>query len=325
MTGFVFLFSIQKRNDIAGVRVKCHSYDMSYSLMIHGGAGAIGAPERFAPSLRAIIETGADLLTKGASALDAVTECVRLLEDDPIFNAGRGSVLNADGAVYCDASIMDGRDLSAGAVAGVRHVRNPVLLARLVMERTPHVFLIGEGAERFGREQGAVFEEDSYFLTPDRQAQLARAKARGARTLDHAATDEGKLGTVGAVARDNAGNVAAATSTGGLVNQMIGRVGDSPVIGAGVFADNESCAVSCTGIGEQFLRTSLARAAAFFVEAQGMTAADAAAAAIAYLVRKVKGSGGLIVVDRNGGCGAAYSTPGMLRASFENGAISVAV
>ncbi len=291
--------------------------------MIHGGAGAIGAPERFAPSLRAIIETGADLLTKGASALDAVTECVRLLENDPLFNAGRGSVLNADGAIYCDASVMDGRGLSAGAVAGVRRVRNPVLLARLVMEQTPHVFLIGEGAERFGRDQGAIFEEDSYFLTPDRQVQLARAKARSATTLDHAATD-GKLGTVGAVARDNAGNVAAATSTGGLVNQMFGRVGDSPVIGAGVFADNDSCAVSCTGIGEQFLRTSLARIASFFVETQGMTATDAANAAIAYLVRKMKGSGGLIIIDRNGRCGAAYSTPGMLRASFENGKIAVA-
>lgn len=297
---------------------------MGYSLMIHGGAGAIGAPERFAPSLRAIVETGADLLTKGASALDAVTECVRLLEDDPLFNAGRGSVLNADGAVYCDASVMDGRGLTAGAVAGVRRVRNPVLLARLVMERTPHVFLIGEGAERFGRDQGAVFEEDAYFLTPERQAQLARAKAHSATTLDHAATEDGKLGTVGAVARDSAGNLAAATSTGGLVNQMFGRIGDSPVIGAGVFADNDSCAVSCTGIGEQFLRTSLARVASVFVETQGMTATDAATAAIAYLVRKVKGSGGLIIVDRNGGCGAAYSTPGMLRASFENGEIAVA-
>lgn len=292
--------------------------------MIHGGAGAIRAPERFAPSLRAIIETGADLLTKGASALDAVTECVRLLEDDPLFNAGRGSVLNADGAIYCDASVMDGGGLAAGAIAGVRRVRNPVLLARLVMERTPHVFLIGEGAERFGRAQGVVFEEDAYFLTPERQAEFARAKARGATTLDHAATEEGKLGTVGAVARDNAGNVAAATSTGGLANQMFGRVGDSPVIGAGVFADNDSCAISCTGIGEQFLRTSLARIASIFVETQGMTATDAATAAIAYLVRKVKGSGGLIIVDRNGGCGAAYSTPGMLRASFENGKISVA-
>lgn len=291
--------------------------------MIHGGAGAISAPERFAPSLHRILLAGAAMLEGGACALDVVAECVRLLEDDPLFNAGRGSVLNAEGAAYCDASIMDGRTLSAGAVAAVRRVRNPVLLARLVMERTPHVFLVGEGAEDFGREQGIAFEEDTYFVTPERLAQLARAKERETTTLDHALHD-GKLGTVGAVARDSAGNLAAATSTGGLVNQMCGRVGDSPVIGAGVFADNESCAVSCTGTGEHFLRTSLARTAAYFVEMQGMKAKEAAEAAVAYLVRKVKGAGGLIIIDREGGCGAAHSTPGLLRASFESGEMTIA-
>jgi L-asparaginase / beta-aspartyl-peptidase len=289
--------------------------------MIHGGAGAISAPERYAPSLRCILQAGADMLAGGACALDVVAECVRLLEDDPLFNAGRGAVLNAEGVVCCDASIMDGQSLAAGAVAGVRGVRNPVLLARRVMERTQHVFLFGEGAEAFGRQQGVAFEADSYFITPERRAQLARVRAREAMTLDHAATDS-KLGTVGAVARDNAGNLAAATSTGGLVNQMRGRVGDSPVIGAGVFADT-SCAISCTGMGEQFLRTSLARTAAFFIEMQGMDAKHAAEAAIAYLVRKVNGSGGLIIVDHEGGCGAAHSTPGMLWASFVNDGTTV--
>lgn len=283
--------------------------------MIHGGAGAILNPEKYADSLRRIVESGAARLAAGASALDAVAHCVTLLEDDPLYNAGRGSVLNADGAAFCDASIMDGRTLAAGAVAGVQRVRNPVLLARLTMEKSRHVFLIGEGAERFGRAHGAVFEDDSYFVTPERLAQLARAKKmRQEMALDHSTTAHDKLGTVGAVARDADGNLAAATSTGGLVNQIAGRVGDSPVIGAGVFADNESCAISCTGVGEHFLRTSLARTAAFLVE-QGMTAEDAAKEAVAYLVRKVNGSGGLILVDRRGRCGAARSTPGLLMAT----------
>lgn len=295
---------------------------MGYSLILHGGAGAIRAPERFAPSLRRITEAGAAMLAQGASALDAVVHCVSLLEDDPLFNAGRGAALNAEGAACCDASIMDGRTLAAGAVAGVRGVRNPVRLARLVMERTPHVLMIGDGAEHFGRAQGAVFEDESYFVTPERLEQLARARARHETTLDHVA-DPAKLGTVGAAARDQAGDLAAATSTGGLVNQMNGRVGDSPIIGAGVFADNASCAISCTGVGEQFLRTSLARTAAFMVETQGLDAQSAADAAIAYLVRKVQGSGGLIIVDRAGRIGSARSTPGLLQASCRDGDLIV--
>ncbi len=298
---------------------------MSFSLMIHGGAGAIVAPERFSASLRAVIRSGAALLDAGAPALDAVAHCVALLEDDPLYNAGRGSVLNAAGVACCDASIMDGRTLAAGAVAGVRNVRNPVSLARMVMERSPHVFLIGEGAERFGRAHGAIFEDDSYFVTKERREQLLRAKERQAMPLDHDPASHDKLGTVGAVARDRKGDLAAATSTGGLVNQMSGRVGDSPVIGAGVYADNESCAVSCTGVGEAFLRTSLARTASLFIERQGLDAAEAAREAIAYLERRVKGAGGLIIVDRNGVCGDARSTPGMLMARAGDGEIEAPV
>lgn len=296
---------------------------MAYSLMIHGGAGAIRAPARYAASLRRIVETGAALLEEGVTALDVVTRCVALLEDDPLYNAGRGSVLNADGEVCCDASVMDGRDLSAGAVAGVRGVRNPVLLARLVMEKTPHVLLIGAGAEAFGRAEGVAFEEQAYFVTPERQAQFANLKARRAVALDHSQPNAGKLGTVGAVARDSAGALAAATSTGGLTNQMSGRVGDSPIMGAGVFADNASCAISCTGVGEDFLRVSLARTAALLVETQGLTAQEASREAIVYLVRKINGSGGLIMVDRAGRCGAAHSTPGLLMAQAENGIVKV--
>jgi L-asparaginase / beta-aspartyl-peptidase len=293
--------------------------EMSFSLMIHGGAGAIHAPERYQPSLMRIVEAGAGMLERGAEALDVVSCCVALLEDDPLFNAGCGAVLNADGQAFCDASIMDGRNLAAGAVAGVTGVRNPVRLARLVMEATPHVFMIGAGAERLGRAHGLAFEPESYFVTPDRQKELARAKAARDSRLDHAATVSGKLGTVGAVARDRSGNLAAATSTGGIVNQMSGRVGDSPVIGAGVYADNLSCAISCTGDGEQFLRTALARTASLLVETQGLAAPEAAKAAIAYLTRRVQGMGGLILVDREGRCGFAHSTPGLLMAAVENG------
>lgn len=294
-----------------------------FSLMIHGGAGVIREPEKFSDSLRFVIERGAERLASGGSALDAVTECVVLLEDDPLFNAGRGSVLNAEGLVDCDASIMDGRTLDAGAIAGVRGVRNPILLARAVLEKSDHVFLIGEGAEAFAREQGLGFEDPAYFLTEYRVAQLARVKEKHKTALDHSEATDLKLGTVGAVARDRDGNLAAATSTGGLVNKQFGRVGDSAVIGAGTFADNASCAVSCTGIGEDFLRTSLARTAATFVEHQNRKAQEAADAAIRTLTSKVHGLGGLILVDRDGNCGSAHSTPAMLTATAENGEIRV--
>jgi len=291
--------------------------------MIHGGAGAIHAPERYEGSLRHIIEAGARLLETGASALDAVTHCVVLLEDDPLYNAGRGLVLNVDGVVECDASIMDGRALDAGAIAGVRGVRNPVLLARAVMEKSEHVFLIGQGAERFAREHGISFEDAEYFLTEARIKQLAKAKEKHATVLDHSQTEESKLGTVGAVARDKSGNLAAATSTGGVVNQLWGRVGDSAVIGAGTFADNANCAISCTGVGEHFLRASLAKTAALFVEYRGMRAHEAADTPIQYLVNKVRGDGGLIIVDRDGACARAHSTPGMITATAENGEVCI--
>ena len=291
--------------------------------MIHGGAGVIRAPERCEESLRQIIERGAHLLDAGGSALDVVTACVTLLEDDPLYNAGRGSVLNADGVVVCDASIMDGRMLDAGAVAGVRGVRNPILLARAVMEKSQHVFLIGEGAARFAREQGISFEADEYFLTKERILELAETKKEQAFGPVHSQTNESWLGTVGAVARDKFGNLAAATSTGGVVNQRCGRVGDSAVVGAGTFADNTSCAVSCTGVGEYFLRTLLARTVALFVECRGMRAEEAAKAAIQYLVDKVHGLGGLIIVDRDGACARANSTPGMRTAMVENGELRI--
>lgn len=293
-----------------------------FSLVIHGGAGEIRNPSQYEPSLALIIESGAALLDAGGSAVDAVAHCVALLENDPLFNAGRGSVLNSDGVVECDASIMGGRGLKAGAVAGVRGVKNPVLLAGMVMEKSDHVLLIGAGAESFGRAHGAAFEDMDYFVTNERAAQLASSRKKNTLSLDHSRPAD-KFGTVGAVARDKAGALAAATSTGGLTNKRWGRVGDSPIIGAGTFADNASCAVSCTGVGEHFLRTSLARVAAFFVEHDGCDADEAATRAIAYLVEKVQGVGGLIVVDRAGGCARAHSTSGMISATATSAGIKL--
>jgi beta-aspartyl-peptidase (threonine type) len=294
-----------------------------FSLMIHGGVGGAHDAEPYESSLRRVAEAGARLLEEGASALDAVAQCVVLLEDDPLFNAGRGSALNVDGEALLDASIMDGSTLAAGAAASLRGVRNPVLLARAIMERSDHVFLIGEGAAQFARESGLALASAEYFVTEARVKELEEAKRRRGAALDQMQNPECRPGTVGAVARDKRGNLAAATSTGGVTNAARGRVGDSPVIGAGTYADNLSCAVSCTGVGEDFLRTALARTAASLVEHRGLNAASAADAAIQLLVDRVNGLGGLIIVDHNGECAHAHSTRSICVAWVRNGEIKV--
>ncbi|MFM8860240.1 MAG: isoaspartyl peptidase/L-asparaginase family protein [Methylocystis sp.] len=294
-----------------------------FSLMIHGGAGAVREPERFEGALRRIITRGAEVLASDGAALEAVTLCVQLLEDDPLFNAGFGSVLNAQGIAECDAAIMDGRSLSAGAVAGVGCIKNPILLARAIMEKSDHVFLIAPGAEEFARAQGVCCVPTSYFQTQERLAQLARAKERAATALDHDAEATKKLGTVGAVARDKKGNLAAATSTGGMTNKSFGRVGDSAVIGAGVFADNASCAVSCTGVGEHFLRMSPARTVAFLIEDLAMDTKKATNEAQRRLETKIQGVGGMIVVGKDGVCARAKNTPSLLSATAYGGTISI--
>ncbi len=237
------------------------------AIAIHGGSGTIEKGE-FTPQregeIRAALEqavrAGHEILAAGGSSLDAVTRAVTLLEDSPHFNAGRGAVFNAEGKNEMDASIMDGAGLQAGAVAGVHNVRNPVLLARKVMTDSPHVMLTGAGAEAFAREQGIVFEDDAYFFNEYRWQQLQKAKSgadSGATFLSE--TPDQWFSTVGAVALDRSGNLAAATSTGGMTNKRWGRVGDSPIIGAGTYADNRSCAVSATGHGEYFIRATVAR------------------------------------------------------------------
>lgn len=297
--------------------------DDAFSLMVHGGAGALdnGSHDaaHYLESIRTVLEHGREILRGTGSALEAVEVCTALLEDDPLFNAGCGSVLNEDGRVEMDAAIMDGRSLAAGAVADVHNIANPVRLARLVLAQDETVMLAGEGAMRFARNQGVALVPDHYFLTPARIRQYETSRRAGRTGLDHDAVSDGEVGTVGAVARDRAGNLAAATSTGGTVNKRFGRVGDSPVVGAGVWADNATCAVSCSGTGEDFMRTVLAKTAADLIELCGLDAATAAARATDYLVRKVNGRGGLILVDHRGRCASSFTTPKMIRGWIEHG------
>lgn len=288
-----------------------------YSLMIHGGAlSAEAIPDAVEQraclhSLHDILERGRDILAAGGSALQAVEACTCLLEDDPLFNAGRGSVLNEDGRVEMDAAIMDGRDLTAGAVAAVSNIANPVSLARRVMQHGGHVLLAGPGALRFARQLGMPVVADDYFVTAARLQQY--------RNIHVAEEPPYPDGTVGAVARDTRGNLAAATSTGGTVNKRAGRVGDSPLIGAGVYADNASCAVSATGHGEDFMRTVLAGSIAAHVELLGFDAARAAQAGIDRLRHRVRGQGGVIVIDATGCCASRFTSGQLLHGWIEHG------
>jgi beta-aspartyl-peptidase (threonine type) len=301
----------------------------TYSIMVHGGAGALDNVKdnktalRYLESIRRILEHGREVMTLGGSALQAVEACASLLEDDPVFNAGCGSVLNENGKVEMDAAIMDGRDLSAGAVAAVENIANPVQLARLVMAESEHVMLISEGAMRFADHCGMERVPEDYFYTPERIEQLHYARLQHKVMLDHDDSEEDsedqKYGTIGAIARDPDGNLAAATSTGGIVNKRMGRVGDSPIIGAGVYADNETCAVSATGFGEDFMRSVISKTISDFIYMKGMDAGQATAAGIEYLTRKVQGRGGVIVIDQNGNCSSGFTTKKMIHGWIEKG------
>lgn len=299
----------------------------TYSIMLHGGAGALNnikdkkTGNRYLDSIRQALELGREILERGDSALQAVESCASLLEDDPIFNAGCGSVLNEKGKVEMDAAIMDGRNLSAGAVAAVGNIANPIQLARLVMTESEHVMLIAEGVMRFADQCGMERAAEDCFLTADHVDQLRRARLRHKVMLDHDDTDEDsedqKYGTIGATARDLKGNLAAATSTGGIVNKRMGRVGDSSLIGAGVYADNETCAVSSTGFGEDFMRTVIAKTISDFIYMKNMDAEQATKEGINYLTRRVKGRGGVIVIDGAGNCSSGMTTKNMVHGWIE--------
>jgi beta-aspartyl-peptidase (threonine type) len=300
-----------------------------YAVALHAGAGAL--PRRFfsreaevgyRQSLQRALAVGEAILAAAGSALDAVQACVTALEDDPLFNAGRGAVLCADGSVELDAAIMNGRDLRAGAVTGLRHFRNPVQVARCVLERSPHVFLAGDGAEHFADSQGFARVDNEYFITAHRSEQLRALRSSGgpSEPSARAALDvPPSMGTVGAVARDTHGSLAAATSTGGMAGKWPGRIGDSPVIGAGTYADDRSCAVSTTGHGEWFLRTVQAYDIAARVLYGGFSLQDAAREAILVRLPGLHASGGLIAVDHRGELVMEYNTPAMFRARVRSG------
>jgi len=287
-----------------------------YAIAIHGGAGAIarhalsGAREKqYRAGLETALDAGYAVLERGGPSLDAVSAAVRVLEDDPLFNAGRGAALTRDGAAELDAAIMDGKRQRAGAVASVRHVKNPIELARRVMEKSRHVLLVGAGAEEFALEEGVVLVPNGYFRTPERQRQL-ESEQSGRPVSDLFPASQG---TVGAVAVDQEGNLAAATSTGGLTNKRQGRVGDSPIIGAGTYAKNGVCAVSATGHGEYFIRCVAAYHICASVEYRGLTLEQAAQEMLRGILGGLGGSGGVIGVDRQGHIVMEFSTEGMFR------------
>jgi beta-aspartyl-peptidase (threonine type) len=293
-----------------------------WTLVIHGGAGVIERarikPEEekaIRAALTRALETGGAILARGGSALDAAEAAVRVLEDDPHFNAGRGSVFTYEGKNELDAAIMDGATRKAGAVAGVTRTRNPISLARAVMEKSPHVFLSGAGADRFSIEQGLVQVDPSWFRTEERWRQLEEMKANKVSAFDV----DLKYGTVGAVALDQAGHVAAATSTGGLTGKRWGRIGDSPVIGAGTYADDRACAVSGTGAGEYFIRLGVAHEICARVRLKGEPIAGAASSVIGEL-GEIGGTGGVIFVSPQGPGGWSFNTPGMYRGAVSHDA-----
>jgi beta-aspartyl-peptidase (threonine type) len=284
-------------------------------IAIHGGAGVLRSEKtgaRHRAALKHALEAGHEILKQGGTSLDAVVAAVVVLEDSPLFNAGRGSSFNSDGEIEMDASIMEGATLRAGAVAAVRRIRNPVLAARAVMESSPHVLLAGSSAERFARKHGLKLEPPAYFHTAKRLSALRKK-------LKH------YHGTVGAVALDEAGNLAAATSTGGYTGKMPGRIGDSPIIGAGNYADNRACAVSGTGLGEAFIRAAVGYDVCAQMRYRGASLASAAAAALKNIAR-LGADGGLIAVDRRGNVVMPFNSEGMYRACIDRrGRRSIAI
>ncbi len=311
----------------AAVTTNAADVDMPIAIAIHGGSGTIDKGEFSAEreqEIRATLEravrAGHELLAAGGSSVDAVTRAVTLLEDSPHFNAGRGAVFNAEGKNELDASIMEGAGLNAGAVAAVHNVRNPILLARKVMEESAHVMLMGEGAEMFAREQGIVFEDDAYFHTDYRWRQLQKARASNQpESTFLSETPDRWFSTVGAVALDSKGNLAAATSTGGMTNKRWGRVGDSPIISAGTYADNRSCAVSATGHGEYFIRATVARDICARRQYTGASLQEAAEGVVKHQHVDMGGHGGVIAVDPQGNLALVFNTSGMYRASIDAG------
>ena len=293
------------------------------TLVIHGGAGTIRrenmTPERekaYHEGLKEALNIGFEVLEKGGTSLEAVIATIKILEDNPLFNAGKGSVFTADGKNELDASIMDGSNLMAGAVAGVTTIKNPITAAYAVMTKSEHVMLTGKGAEKFAEEQGLEIVDPSYFFDSTRYKQLQRIKDREKEkrsSLDEPLMEDKKFGTVGAVALDKFGNIAAGTSTGGMTNKKYGRVGDAPIIGAGTYASNNTCGISATGHGEYFIRLGVARDISALMEYTGATLQEAADSVVMKKLEKLGGDGGVVGLDRQGNITMTFNSEGMYR------------
>jgi len=315
-----------------------------WAIVLHGGAGVIEkanlGPEgdsHYRASLKTAIETGAKVLDQGGSSMDAVEAAIKVLEDDPLFNAGRGAVFTAEGKNEMDSAIMDGATLKAGSVAGVTRTRHPISLARAVMEKSPYVMLVGSGADAFGASHGLEQEPPSYFFTESRWKSLVKQLTKEGKPIPprpagvppsgaavpvaqlEESAESGMHGTVGVVALDRQGNIAAGTSTGGLQGKLPGRVGDSPIIGAGTYASNQSCAVSATGTGEYFIRLGVAREICNLVYFRGMPLQQAADQVIHKELEALQGDGGVIAITPDGQQAWSFNTPGMFRARMSEG------
>lgn len=312
----------QTELDPVDANVLAPSLNHQWVLVIHGGAG--GPPKGVMPpeeekaylqKLDEALQTGGTILQNGGSSLDAVEAVVRFMEDCPLFNAGKGAVLNEDGKVELDASIMDGKSLKAGAVAGVSTIKNPISAARKVMENSPHVMLIDGGAEAFAKKQGLEIVDPSYFITDKVKEKWEKSKQQ----KQNEDMEPGKKhGTVGAVALDQNGNLAAATSTGGMMNKMRGRIGDSPIIGAGTYANNNTCAISCSGHGEYFIRNVVAYDISAMMEYRGIPLKEAAKIVIQEKLKSQGADGGLIAVDKEGRYTMTFNTNAMFRGNMNS-------
>ena len=323
------------------------SNDHPIALAIHGGAGTMQRANmsaeqeaEYRAKLKEALQAGYQVLEQGGTSLDAVEAAIQLMEESPLFNAGKGAVFTNDGKNELDAAIMDGQTHHAGAVAGISHVKSPIAAARAVMEASPHVMMVGAGAEQFAQEQGLEMVEPSYFFTDKRHQQLEQIKATEKQELDHSGSNKAnkkqsyldqhfpdrKFGTVGAVAVDKEGNLAAATSTGGMTNKRYGRVGDVPIIGAGTYADNATAAISATGHGEYFIRSVVAYDITALMKYKGMSLQEAADEVVKKKLVETGGDGGVIAVDAQGNIAMPFNTSGMYRASMDkNGKMYVGI
>ena len=320
---FVIIFSISCDNNNMPA-----SREFEFAIAIHGGAGTIlkenMTPEietEYRTKLSESLKTGYEILANGGTSLDAVVASIKIMEDSPLFNAGKGAVFNHNGLNELDASIMDGKSLKAGAVGAVRNIKNPIDLARIVMDETKHVMLIGEAANLLAEEHGITLVPDEYFFTDRRWQSLQNAlNAESKKDISSSSfKSDNYFGTVGVVALDSEGNLAAGTSTGGLTNKMYGRVGDSPIIGAGTYANNRTCAVSGTGIGEYFMRGLIAYDVSALMEYKHMNVHEASSEVITNKLTRAGGTGGIIAMDYNGNVSMTFNTEGMYRGYYQQG------